>query len=46
MVFWRNEQISATDEPAERATTPGRVFSRGFLDETDDFRNEHVTLFL
>jgi len=46
MVFWRNEQISATDEPAERATTPGRAFSRGFLDETDDFRNEHVTLFL
>jgi len=25
---------------------PGGAFSRGFLDETDDFRNEHVTLFL
>jgi len=33
-VFWRNEQIRGTDEPAERATTPGGVFSRRFLKET------------
>jgi len=46
MVFWRNEQIRGTDEPAEAATIPGAAFSCGFLDETDDFRNEHVTLFL
>jgi len=45
-VFWRNEQIHKTDVPAERATMPGGAFSRGFLDETDDFRNEHGTQFL
>ena len=45
-VFWRNEQIRRMDKPAERATMPGGAFSRGFIDETDDYRNEHVMLFL
>jgi len=45
-VFWQNEQICGTDEPAERATTPRGAFSPGFLDETDHFRNQHVMLFL
>jgi len=46
MVFWRNEQIRGTDEPAERATMLGGAFSYGFLDKMVDFRNEHMTLFL